>query len=61
MIERPTPTTCKMCGKDNCDDWMYNVGLVSADQAICGKCKIELGNAICKSIGKAKVKVGRNG
>lgn len=37
------PTTCKSCGAPDCDDWMYRQGLIPADQAICGKCKLEFG------------------
>lgn len=51
MNEWP-PTGCKVCGVPNCDDWMYHVSLVKADQAICGKCKIKMGKNVIENMEK---------
>lgn len=44
------PTDCKVCGKPNCNDWMYKAGLVAAEQAICGECKQNIGLHVLKKI-----------
>lgn len=40
------PTNCSVCKEPNCNDWMYHSNLVDADNAICGKCKMDLGEKI---------------
>lgn len=44
-LRRP-PVPCTMCGKPDCDDFMYHCHLVEADKAICGKCKIDFGRKL---------------
>lgn len=46
MKPKPPKTDCMMCGEHDCDDWMYMAGLVPAEQAICGKCKVKFGEKI---------------
>ncbi len=50
MTQKLPQTTCKMCGAPDCNDWMYHAGLISADQAICGACKFEIGTKIYDSM-----------
>jgi hypothetical protein len=40
------PTSCKVCRKPNCNDWMYHAELVPASQAICGSCKLKIGRHV---------------
>lgn len=49
MSNRPS-TACKMCGEPECDDWMYHCDLVPAEQAICGKCKVDFGKRVAESM-----------
>ena len=50
IMKKPPPTDCKVCGEPNCNDWMYKVGLVKAENAICGKCKQRIGKEILEKM-----------
>lgn len=49
-MKKLPPTPCTLCNNPDCDDWMYHAGLIPANKAICGECKIKIGKEVMKDL-----------